>query len=189
MCDQDDVINWPEPGRIKKARWSSMQIIGEVNVISKIAGQKQGRSRKGRDHAIAMGILPLFANENVARAEKDSAQTVQDSIDWWQIQRSHGPLSLSSFLTAARRRFSKSASVLSNAPRRRACLSTSTKIVLWMKRSSAEVRSWDGFSSAINFRPPTANRAISSLGPVTNDHLEKFALNREAHCLRTSDVS
>src|SRR5439155_22092921 len=158
MCDEDDVIKRPEPGRIKKARWSAMQIIGEVNVISKVAGQKQGRSCKGCDHAIAMRVLPLLANKNVAGAEKDGAQSVENGIDRWQIQRSHAPLSFSNFLTAARRRFSKSASVLSKGPLNRACLSTSTKIVLWINRSSAEVRSWDGFSSATSFRPPTATR-------------------------------
>src|SRR5207253_3397268 len=101
-----------------------------------------------------MRILPLLAYENVSGAQKDGAQPVEDGIDRWQIQRSHAPLSFSNFLTAARRRFSKSESVLSKGPRRRACLSTSTKIVLWMKRSSAEVRSWDGFSSAISLSPP-----------------------------------
>src|SRR6266850_3841151 len=66
-----------------------MKIIGQVRMIGDVANEKQSGCGERRDHAIAMGVLSLFTDENIAGGQKDSAQAIEAGIDRWEVQWSH----------------------------------------------------------------------------------------------------
>ena len=83
----------------------------------------------------------------IAGSQEDRAQPVEAGVDGGQIGETHR--SRSSCRTAARMRgwtlvHSTPSPPVSNTPRNRACLSTTTKIVLWTNRSSG-ILTFPGF--------------------------------------------
>jgi len=77
---EDEQVDGPEPGWIDEARWTAVQVVRDVAVVSDVTNQKKSRRDECRDHAVAMRILPLFANLDVAGQKKDAAQAVQAGI-------------------------------------------------------------------------------------------------------------
>src|SRR4029450_13802880 len=124
---------------------------------------------KGRDHAVAVGHLVFAANEVKPTAQEYSAQAVEAGVDDGQVSRTHD--SRSRRRTAARICSLTSAGLIpspevSKIPRNWACLSTMTKIVLWMKRSTGDSRSAGCFSMAVSLREPVSKLRSCCFAPV-----------------------
>src|SRR6266849_190771 len=99
MGQQNRQVNGPEPRWVSEHGRAPMQVISQVSVISEITNQKKSRGDKGGDHAVAVRLLVLAANEIVTCAEEHGAQPIQTAINYGKVGWAHG--SCSNRFTAA----------------------------------------------------------------------------------------
>src|SRR5208282_5645820 len=172
MRQQNCQINRPEPFRIAEM---SHRPNGEV--VSQVTRQEKNRGHERRYHAIAVCNFILSANKNEAGGQENRAQAVERGVDGGQIVDAHR--SRSSWRTVATMRgrtlvHSMPSPPVSKLLRNRACLSTTTKIVVWMNKSAGFFWSSGFTGTALSLRLPLAKAAISALVPVKNIQRLKF---------------
>src|ERR1700679_4382796 len=114
-------------------------------MVSQITRQKDNRGDERGNHAAAVRDFVAPLDEDETEREKNRAQTVERGVDGGQIVDAHG--SRSSWRTVSTMRgwtFVQSipSPSVSKIPRKRACLSTATKMVLWTNKSTEDF--WGG---------------------------------------------